>query len=31
MLSSGLCEGWIEVSPGGHSVRLTAEGWRVVA
>jgi hypothetical protein len=26
----GAARGWIEVSPGAHSVRVTEAGWRVV-
>jgi hypothetical protein len=31
VLSFAVEQHWIEMSPGTHSVRLTAEGWRVVA
>jgi hypothetical protein len=29
VLAAAVVEHWIEASPGVHSVRLTAEGWRV--
>jgi hypothetical protein len=29
VLAASVVEHWIEASPGVHSVRLTAEGWRV--
>jgi len=30
VLAFAVARGWIELSPGARSVRVTAEGWQVV-